>query len=50
MKTGAFFDLDHTILHTNSAVDWGKLVFFKGDLPLRFFFIAGLYGAIYKLG
>jgi HAD superfamily hydrolase (TIGR01490 family) len=49
-KTGAFFDLDDTILKGNSSVLWGFLMFRKGQLPFRFFFRAALYGGLYKLG
>jgi putative phosphoserine phosphatase/1-acylglycerol-3-phosphate O-acyltransferase len=50
MKIGAFFDLDDTILRKNTAISWGKLMFFKGDLPGSFFFNAFFYGALYKIG
>jgi HAD superfamily hydrolase (TIGR01490 family) len=48
-RTGAFFDLDQTILTTNTSVKWGMLMFFKGDLPWKFFYLAALYGPLYKL-
>lgn len=48
-KTAAFFDLDHTILNTNSGIYWGWLMIKNGKMPVRFFLNASFFGVLYKL-
>ncbi|MBW3017499.1 haloacid dehalogenase-like hydrolase, partial [Candidatus Woesearchaeota archaeon] len=47
---GAFFDLDHTLLRTNSGILWGWIIFKKGKMPFRFFLNAAILGPFYKIG
>jgi len=49
MKTGAFFDLDNTLLSTNTSISWGFHMLRNGNLPVKFFLTAGFYGSLYKL-
>src|SRR5690242_18216000 len=48
-RRGAFFDMDHTLLRTDTGMSWTLFLYRRGELPASMVAKAIYWSALYKL-